>query len=155
MSPVYNVGGQRVRRKNFYMPCALGPLFSEMTPEQQADVLKGTYWADLVSASEWPALLEEDDFSPSARSRLKKKAAGWVIVLGRIAALNPTLFAEIVERATTAYEGQTQSEYPAASLAGCLISLQTFRKWSESPGASIVVNVRLEMPSDEDDAADD
>jgi hypothetical protein len=122
-----------------------------MTPEQQAEVLKRTYWADLVAASEWPALLEEDDFSPSARSRLKKKAAGWVIVLGRIAALNPTLFAEIVERATTTYDEQTQSEYPSASIAGCLVSLQTFRKWSESPDATIVASVRLKTPPDDDD----
>jgi hypothetical protein len=109
------------------MPCALGPRLETMSEEEQAQVYKATWWADLVTASEWPALLGHEGFSPSARSRLKKKSAGLLIALGRIAVLNPELFAEVVERATTTYEEQTETEYPRASIAAALVRLQTFQ----------------------------
>jgi len=130
--PQYDFNGQTVRRKNLYMPCAIGPRYDEASPEEQAEILKATYWADFVAASEWPALLREEGFSPSARSRLKKKAAGWMIVLGRIAVLNPTLLAEIIERAQTAYEEQTEEPYPRVVVGGGIAALQTFRNAVEN-----------------------
>jgi hypothetical protein len=94
------------------MPCVIGPRFEKMSEEEQAKVYKATWWADLIAASEWPALLKKDGFSPSARSRLKKKAAGWLIALGRVAAINPDLFAEVLQRATKEYKEQTETEHP-------------------------------------------
>jgi hypothetical protein len=114
--PEYEFGGQLVRRKNLYMPCAVGPRFDDATPEEHVRILKETYWADFVTNNEWPALLGEDGCSPSARSRLKKKAAGWAIVLGRMAVLNPELLAEVLERACGEYERLTESPYPRVAL---------------------------------------
>lgn len=149
--PEYLIGDQTVRRKHTYMPCAIGPRFDQATPQEQVRILKATYWADNVTNAEWPALLDHEGFSPSARSRLKKKAAGWMIALGRIAVLNPELFAEIVERATVTYEEQTETEYPAAGIAGALVSLQTFRNWHEAEaGTTLVASVQLEDGGDGD-----
>jgi hypothetical protein len=125
--PEYTVGGQTIRRKNLYMPCIIGPRFEKMTEVEQVQVLKATWWADLIAGSEWPALLKHDDFNPSARSRLKKKGAGWLIALGRIAAINPELFAEIRQRAAKEYEEQTETEHPFLEVLDVCFS--TRAKW--------------------------
>jgi hypothetical protein len=114
VSPVYRVGDERVRRKNWVMPCAIGPEFDRASEEEQARLLKATYWADYISESEWKVVLREEGCSPSAKSRLKKKAAGWLVALGRIAVLNPDLFLAAVEQALRLYAEQTKTEYPAA-----------------------------------------
>jgi hypothetical protein len=134
------------------MPCALGPRFDEASPEEQARILRETYWTDFVTNSEWPALLGHDDAPSYARSRLKKKAAGWLIALGRIAVLNPDLIAEIVERATATYEEQTETEYPAVQVGGALVSLPTFRNWIAQGGSALTINVWIEddVPAHED-----
>lgn len=106
--PKYHVGGTTVRRKNLYMPCVIGPKFETADEDEQARILKATYWADNVSNSEWPALLAQKDCSPSARSRLKKKSAGWLMALARMYLLNPELFAEVAEKAALMYEDQIE-----------------------------------------------
>jgi hypothetical protein len=68
--------------------------------------------------------------------------------------LNPELFAEIVERATGAYEEQTETKYPAANVAGALVSLQTFRDSLEAePGTALEVSARLFKREEADDAS--
>lgn len=106
----YKIGDQTVRRKNFYMPCIISERIKEMSDEEYARILKETYWADFIANAEWAALLEYDDCSPSAKSRLKKKSAGWLIALARIYYLNPRLFAETVEKAAEIYEDQIQDD---------------------------------------------
>jgi hypothetical protein len=81
-----------------------------MTEEEVADVYKATYWADNIAGSEWPAVLRHDDCSPSAKSRLKKKAAGWLMALQRIALINPELFEEIAGKANEMYREQIEDE---------------------------------------------
>jgi hypothetical protein len=108
-------------------------------------LLKATYWADYISASEWAALLDEDGCSPSAKSRLKKKAAGWLIALGRIAVLNPDLFFASVEQALRLYAQQTKSDYPGAMLAGSAMSLDALRGTLEEHDNG-VVRVSVEPP---------
>jgi hypothetical protein len=110
--PEYLIGGQTVRRKHWWMPCAINARFDEMSDEEQARTLKETYWAYNITNAEWEALLERDGCSPSARSRLKKKAAGWYMALGRIAALNPKLYNEITSRSIEMYGEQIGDEHP-------------------------------------------
>jgi hypothetical protein len=110
--PTYNFNGTRVRRKNFYMPCIIGPRFDEANEDEQAEILKATYWADNITNTEWPAVLNHDDCSPSARSRLKKKAAGWLMALQRIARINPKLLHEIAVKADEMYRDQIEEEPP-------------------------------------------
>lgn len=110
--PRYKVGDQVVRRKNFYMPCVIGERVEEMSEEEYAAILKATKWADNITNAEWPAVLGHDDCSPSAKSRLKKKAAGWLMALGRIAYLNPDLHREIVEQAEQMYRDQIGEDHP-------------------------------------------
>ncbi len=114
--PLYQVGEEVVRRKNLYMPCVIGPKFDEATPEEKARILRDTWWADLISNSEWKVLLTED-FTPSAKSRLKKKAAGWLIALGRIAVLNPKLYNEVTDEAQRRYEEQIGKPHPVIQAA--------------------------------------
>jgi hypothetical protein len=150
MSPVYKFGDERVRRKNWYMPCVLGPEFDQAGEDEQARILKATYWADFITAAEWEALLGEEGCSPSARSRLKKKAAGWVIALGRIAMLNPDLFMAAVEQALRLYGEQTQSEYPSAWLAGSVWDLERLRQTIDENG-SASLRLTIEPPDDDQD----
>src|SRR5262249_13946396 len=100
----------KFRRKNFYMPCILNARVDEMSDEEYADVLKATYWADNVTNAEWPVVLGHDDCSPSARSRLKKKAAGWLMALQRVGRLNPELSEEVVAKADEMYREQVEDE---------------------------------------------
>lgn len=149
MSPVYRFGDEHVRRKHFYMPCAIGPEFEEASEEEQARILKATYWADYISTSEWEALLGHEGCSPSAKSRLKKKAAGWIVALGRIASLNPDLFLASVEQALRVYGEQTKTEYPSGWIAGSVMHLDQLRETLSDYGAG-VVTVRIEPPFEDD-----
>lgn len=106
--PEYRIGDQHVRRKNWYMPCVVNARFGEMSPDEQARILKATYWADNITNAEWPAVLGEDGFSPSAKSKLKRKASGWLVALARIHYLNPELFEEVVAKAAATYEEQIE-----------------------------------------------
>jgi hypothetical protein len=108
--PVYDFDGERVRRKNTYMPCIIGPKFDQASPAEQARIFKATYWADNIANREWQALLGEEGFDRSAKSRLKKKAAGWLIALARIYYLNPELFEQIAKQAAEAYSEQVEDD---------------------------------------------
>jgi hypothetical protein len=110
--PRYKIGGQIVRRKNHYMPCAIAAEVDGMSDEEYAETMKKTYWADLITNTEWPVVLGHEDCSPSAKSRLKKKAAGWLMALGRIAYLNPDLHREIVKQAEEMYRDQIGENHP-------------------------------------------
>jgi len=96
--PRYTINGQAFRRKNLYMPCIINATFDDKTPEEQAAIFKATYWADNITNAQLPVVLEHEGASPVERSRLKKKATGWLMALSRIAYLNPALFNEIVRR---------------------------------------------------------
>jgi hypothetical protein len=108
--PKYKLGDKTFRRKNFYLPCIIGPRLDGMSAEEVADVYKATYWADNIAASEWPAVLRHDDCSPSAKSRLKRRAAGWLMALQRIARIHPELFEEIAAKADDMYREQIEDE---------------------------------------------
>ena len=110
--PEYRIGDQTIRRKNLYLPCVIGGRINEMTDEEVAAAYKAAYWADNITASEWPVVLREDGASRVAKSRLVKKAAGWLMALGRIALINPELFRAIVEKAMTMYREQIGEEHP-------------------------------------------
>jgi hypothetical protein len=143
--PNYRIGGTTVRRKNWYMPCVIGPKFDEASEEEQARILKATYWADNLTNAEWPVLLGEDGRNPSAKSRLKKKATGWLIMLARIQILNPELFADIVQRADQTYQEQIEDTSHL---------LQTIRALAErtleaKPGQTIVTSAWLEGGADD------
>jgi hypothetical protein len=110
--PTWERRGQTFRRKNLYMPCIINARIDEMSDEEVAELYKATYWADNITNSEWPAVLRHDDCSPSARSRLKKKAAGWIMALERIGRLNPKLIQEIAAKADEMYREQIEEEPP-------------------------------------------
>ena len=139
--PKYKLGGQTVRRKNWYHPCALGPKFDTATDEELAELLKKTAWADRITSAVWEALLGHDGCSPSAKSRLKRKTAETLMMLGRIAVLNPELFERAVADARAMYEEQTGQPYPWAHIAPQLAGLE------DDPDRP-VVEIRL-LPRDE------
>ena len=112
MSPRYKHGDETFRRKNFYMPCIINDRFDSLPPEEQVRLLKATYWADNMTESEWPVVLRKPDCSPSARSRLKRKATGWLVALQRIARLHPEFFEAIAAQADTLYREQIEEPPP-------------------------------------------
>jgi hypothetical protein len=114
-------------------------------------LLKDTYWCDYVSNSEWPALLGKEDCSPSAKSRLKKKAAGWAIVLGRMAALNPELLAGVLQRARSEYERLTETPYPQVAVAGELAFPESAKMWRANSGATMELAIRIEENDEEEE----
>jgi hypothetical protein len=66
------------KRKNRYMPCIISERFGGLPPEEQAAVVKAAYWSDNITNAEWPVVLKHEDATASNKSRLKKKAAGWL-----------------------------------------------------------------------------
>jgi hypothetical protein len=104
--PMYAVGDQTFRRKNLYIPCAIDATIDDKTPAEQAAIYKATYWADNITNSQWPVVLDHDGASKVERSRLKRKGVGWVMALSRIAALNPDLYNQIVAEAKALYQDQ-------------------------------------------------
>ncbi len=114
--PEYRIGGQNVRRKNWYRPCIMVEEFDKAEADGDhatlARMLKATVWADNIANSEWPVVLHEEEAKPYNRSRLKKKAAGWIMALQRIARLHPELFEEIADLAQRTYQEQIQEEPP-------------------------------------------
>jgi hypothetical protein len=112
--PTYRFGDQSVRRKNLYRPCIMGEEFDKAeadgADEEFGRLLKVTAWADNIAVSEWPVVLQEPEAKPYNRSRLKKKAAGWLMALQRIAYLYPELFEEIVEHSQRTYREQVREE---------------------------------------------
>jgi hypothetical protein len=85
-----------------------------LSDEEFVQLKKDTYWADNITNKEWPVVLREEGVSPSAKSRLKKKAAGWMIALGRISLLNPELFEAAWQQAQDTYQKQIEDKHPLA-----------------------------------------
>jgi hypothetical protein len=112
--PTYRIGDQNVRRKNTYRPCIMVEEFDKAEEANDTATLarlyKATAWADNISRAEWPVVLQEEVAKPHNRSRLKKKAAGWLMALQRIALLYPELFEEIADLAQRTYREQIQDE---------------------------------------------
>lgn len=146
----YKIGDHKVRRKNLYMPCIIGPRIEQMTDEQYAAILQATAWADLITNAEWEALLGHDGATAAAKSRLKKKAAHWLIALGRIAYLNPELFKAIAEKAVTTYAEQVEDEYPRAMFTAPIWGL----KHDPEKLYEIIVSLR-EITDDDDEKEND
>jgi hypothetical protein len=110
----YRVGDQTFRRKNLYLPCIISARTAGMTDAERVAVLKAAYWADNITNAEWPLVLRHDGVKAYVRSRFKKKAAGWLMALARIAAINPELFVEITAKAEEMY--REQIEQPSFAL---------------------------------------
>jgi hypothetical protein len=122
MSPRWKVGEHEFRRKNTYLPCIISARVEEMDDEEYARVMREAYWADNITNAEWPLVLKHDGVKAYVRSKFKKKAAGWLVALARVAYLNEDLFAEIAVKAEEMYRGQI--EQPS-------FMLQTFRNLAE------------------------
>lgn len=124
--PDYEIAGERLRRKNFYAPCALGPRLDAARQDDLAEyvrLLKAASWADNITNREWPVVLDEDEATTTNRYRLKKKAAGWMMALARIAVLNPELLRSAADLAREMYADQVGETYPWADLAVPLANL--------------------------------
>ena len=99
-------------RKNAWLPCIINEEMDDMSEEEIVAVMRSTYWADNITNSEWPALLGHEGASRSARSKLKKKAIGWMMALGRIAYLDPKFYNTIVKEAMDLYAEQIKMPHP-------------------------------------------
>jgi hypothetical protein len=101
-----------VERKNLYMPCVINDKFESMTPAEQAKVYRATYWADLITNAEWPVVLGHEGVKRYVKSKLKKKAVGWVMALSRMLTLNPEFGAQVLREADALYREQIEQEPP-------------------------------------------
>jgi hypothetical protein len=106
------IGDQTFHRKNLYTPCVIGERFDAMTDEEKVAAYKATWWADNITAAEWPVVLGKPEASKTNRSRLKKKMVGWFMAMGRIGALNPELFHQAFEEARRLYLEQIGEPNP-------------------------------------------
>lgn len=102
----------QAERKNLYLPCVISADLDAMTPEEQARVWRETYWADNIANAEWPAVLRHDGAKAYVKSKLKRKAVGWVMALSRIVWLNPALGADILRAADHLYREQIREDPP-------------------------------------------
>jgi hypothetical protein len=109
----YQVGDEQVNRKHAWLPCVINDSLEGKSDEEVAAALRATWWSDLITNSEWPALLGHEGASKSARSKLKRKAIGWLMALGRIAYLDPVFFNTILEEARKLYLEQIGEPHPA------------------------------------------
>jgi len=105
--PKYKIGDKVFRRKHLYMPCILHESFPQLPEEEQAKLLKSTYWADNITEREWDLLLNRSiPYKEVVRSRLKRKAVGWLVALARISYFDPILYGEILSGAEETYREQ-------------------------------------------------
>jgi hypothetical protein len=145
MMAEYRIGDHTFRRKNFYLPCIISARVDRMSDEEWVAVHKAAYWADNITNTEWPLVLRHDGVKAYVRSRFKKKAAGWLMALARVAAINPELFAEIVAKAEEMY--REQIEDPS-------FALQTLRNVAETcrdrePGHEVASQVWSQIPEED------
>lgn len=110
--PTYKIGGERVRRKHFWLPCIISARTDDMTEAERAAIYKATYWSDNITNAEWPVVLGHEGATKPNRSRLKKKIVGWLMAMGRIARLNPELFEEARQKAAALYRQQLEEDHP-------------------------------------------
>jgi len=111
--PKYKVGDKTLRRKHLYMPCILHEMFPQLPEEEQAKLLKETYWADNITEREWDLLLgQPTPYKGVVRSRLKRKAVGWLMALARISCFDPMLYDEITKEAEETYRRQIGMPIP-------------------------------------------
>jgi hypothetical protein len=101
-----------LERKHSYMPCVIGERYEAMTLAEQAQVLRETYWADNITKAEWPVVLRHDGVKAYVRSKLKKKAVGWVVALSRMVWLNPEFGAQVLRDADALYRKQIEEDPP-------------------------------------------
>jgi len=99
-------------RKSKYMPCVINAEWESMSPEEQAKALRETYWSDNITNTEWPVLLKEPGTKAPTKSKLKKKAVGWLMAFGRIVAVNDALAVAILHQADKLYREQLRAEPP-------------------------------------------
>lgn len=145
--PTYDISGARVRRKNGYMPCVLSERFDSLPPEEQERLFKQAKWADNITNAEWLVVLQRDGATAPNKSKLKRKAAGWLMALGRIAVLHPDLFKAICEQARSMYAEQVEQKYPWNYIAPGLAGL-------DRPEGHTLTLLRC-LPPDEDDEQED
>jgi len=144
----YRIGDHTFRRKNFYLPCIISARVDGMSDEERVAVLKAAYWADNITNTEWPLVLRHEGVKAYVRSRFKKKAAGWLMALARVATINPELFAEIAAKAEEMYREQIEDTS---------FALQTLRNVAErvcdrEPGQQTCSQVWNEAPEEEEAA---
>jgi hypothetical protein len=98
-------------RKHTWLPCVINAETDDDTPVEEIErIFKATYWSDYITDAEWRALLGREGVSKSARSKLKRKAIGWFMAIGRIAMLDPDLYTAIVDSAL--YAEQIRAPHP-------------------------------------------
>lgn len=129
----YSPGKHSFDRKNLHLPCLIAAEKENKPGENRsgetlAKVLWTTYWTDNLTATEWPVALQHDGVKGYIRSKLKKKAAGWLVALGRIAAQNPELAREICTKARAMYLNQIDEEYPWHVITAGLSGLPVYRE---------------------------
>ena len=105
-------GEESFNRKHTWLPCIISADIGNMTTQEQAAVFRATWWSDNITNSEWPALLRHEGASRSARSKLKRKAVGWFMAIGRIAAIDPEFYDAIVKEAKRLYLEQLREPHP-------------------------------------------
>jgi hypothetical protein len=116
--------GVTITRKNYWHPCVLGPEFEKLDgTADYARLLNACYWADNLTATEWPVMLEQRT-DKRVKSRMKRKIAGWLMILARIAYLNPDLFKAACADARKLYGEQVREDYPWADIVPNLVGLE-------------------------------
>jgi hypothetical protein len=92
--PKWRIGDKTFRRKNLYIPCVIASRMDELRAEKQAEIYKKTWWADFLTEREWRTILRQNPprHTSVVKSMLKKKAAGWLVALGRLATFEPELY---------------------------------------------------------------
>jgi len=112
--PKWRIGDKTFRRKNLYIPCVIASRMDELPPEKQAEVYKKTWWADFLTEREWRTILGQNPprHTSVVKSMLKKKAAGWLVALGRLATFEPELYNASVMLARDLYRDLIGEPHP-------------------------------------------
>ena len=89
-------------RKHEWMPCIANR--DNYTDEEWIALQKRCYFIDFITDSEWRTILDPETKNATVhRSKLKKKAAGWLMALARISLLAPEILTNAVNMARKEY----------------------------------------------------
>lgn len=107
MKRQYSHGKRRATRKHDWLPCVLSrEIQSTADPGKAIEIEARSYFMDYFTDAEWRAIVGKAPAGDRVnKARIKRKVAGWLMAMGRLALLQPDWYSEAARKACSEYQG--------------------------------------------------